>query len=700
MRTTDFLRFAARTAAAMGVSALILFLIFRLTPSPRTETGATAWSALRKAAPALLALYAFCSLAQAWFRARRYRVLILGAGETEAPPFRRLFIVTLTRNMLVDLLPGRLGELSYAAMLNRGYGVGGAACASSLAVSVLFDFVALLFVVAGLLSATLAAAGSPGWMGPTAIVLAVVVALMAWVIFSGARHAAFLWRALARPLPPWRWVGRVSALTDRTVQALHLIRRAAVLWPVLAWSVLIRLTKYAGVMAIFYAVALPSFPNLATASPAQALLALVGAEGGASLPVPAFMSFGSYEGGGLLAFAALGFPPEEAARALLATHIASQFFDYVLGGMALFVFFLTARRVAPAKTTHPRGFVALLVGGILLASLLAGGAIAWRARARKSGTPSPPPQGQEVPMPPPDTQRLHAATKNLRGFIVWSSNRFGTHDILMLTLPDLRLTQLTSDPHTDYFPRISPNGRRIVFSRSQRPWVSQRDYMPWDVYLLDLETRRERLLARDGNTPTWSEDGAWVYFQRHGGRFVAHEVATGQEKTLFEAGEGPIPAGAMLETPSFSQSRQAMAVTLRGRRRGTAVFRLNGSQIPVAGGCQLAWLPTAPGVYWVDKGGRQQNAIYRRDDLASRDKTMWLDLPGEFSHEYFPKPSADGQWMVLGASAGGHEHDSADYEIFLWPVGRPPEEAVRVTFHTGNDCWPDIYLAPSAGSVR
>ena len=46
---------------------------------------------------------------------------------------------------------------------------------------------------------------------------------------------------------------------------------------------------------------------------------------------------------------------------------------------------------------------------------------------------------------------------------------------------------------------------------------------------------------------------------------------------------------------------------------------------------------------------------------------------------------------MLGASAGGHEHDVADYEIFLWQVGAPADQVQRLTFHSGNDNWPDIY---------
>jgi hypothetical protein len=76
----------------------------------------------------------------------------------------------------------------------------------------------------------------------------------------------------------------------------------------------------------------------------------------------------------------------------------------------------------------------------------------------------------------------------------------------------------------------------------------------------------------------------------------------------------------------------------------------------------------------------------------SLERTLWLDLPGPYSHEYVPKVSNDVRWLVLGACATGHEHDTADYEIFLWKIGSAPEAAVRLTHHTGNDCWPDVFI--------
>ena len=48
--------------------------------------------------------------------------------------------------------------------------------------------------------------------------------------------------------------------------------------------------------------------------------------------------------------------------------------------------------------------------------------------------------------------------------------------------------------------------------------------------------------------------------------------------------------------------------------------------------------------------------------------------------------------LVFGAAREGHEHDTADYEIFLWRIGEPSEKAARVSFHSGNDQWPDVYV--------
>jgi hypothetical protein len=110
------------------------------------------------------------------------------------------------------------------------------------------------------------------------------------------------------------------------------------------------------------------------------------------------------------------------------------------------------------------------------------------------------------------------------------------------------------------------------------------------------------------------------------------------------------------------------------------------------GACHAVWAPDGRTLLWISSQGQGGTRVmYGRQDI---DETVLIDLPGDYSHEYFPRLTPDGQWLVWGASAEGHEHDRADYEMFAWKLGTPPEEALRLTYSPGNDQWPDLYLMP------
>jgi len=327
------------------------------------------------------------------------------------------------------------------------------------------------------------------------------------------------------------------------------------------------------------------------------------------------------------------------------------------------------------------GLIAISVTVVVAVAIA--GFLRWQL---KQGRRTPPPAGMSVLM-----EKVAQAAELPTGFIVWSSNRFGNHDILKMDLSERKVSRLTTHPHTEYFPRISPNGRYIVFSRSQKPWVSQRNQELWDVVLLDLKTGEERELAKNANTPTWSIDGKKVYFQRNVMNLAEINVETGKERILFTSGQGNVKKTSILNTPAFNKIPNKMAVTLRGGQRMMAIIDLDGNINKISDGCQLTWSKDGSFLYFVDHGGKMKNAFYIYDP-ETRKSSKWLDMPGEYSHEYFPKLSNNEEYLVFGASKEGHEHDSADYEIFLWQVGTAAESAVRLTFHTGNDNWPDVYL--------
>jgi len=684
-----------KTALSLGVSLLVLGLIMRSSFGEEGAVRPHLLHILQETFLSFVALYLLFSFLQAFFRAIRYRLLIRAAGEQSVPSVAHTFLVTLARNMFVDLLPARVGELSYVAMMNKGYRVSGKACLSSLTISFLFDLIALVVLLISLVAFQIATSHIQGWLLFALCALVVIVSCMALVLFLGIRTFLAVARRVLGRVAEQGMVSRSLGFLDGVADAVDLTRRSGVLLTTLALSMGVRVAKYAGLCFLFYGVSKPSFPGLSDASLLSVLCALVSAEAGASLPIPSFMSFGTYEAGGLLTLTLLGFPAAASKISMLAIHIWSQCIDYVLGGSGLVLFVLLAGRNAPAipsRESSRRVVYAVFAAIILLAGV---GFLGLQYRqVKKLGSLTPPRKGAVVAAGPAEEEQRRALTKEMKGFMVWSSNRFGNHDIWMKTFPDLSVVPLTTHPHVDTFPRISPDGTRVVFCRSQQLWVSQRNDVPWDVYMLDVAANEERLVATNANVPSWSESGMKVYFQRNSGQFVSHDLATGEELVLFSSGSNAVPGGVHLQTPSFSRTRDAMAVTLRGARRETAVFPQDGrerTRISSRGACQIAWAPDSSFLYYVDHGGRQKTAFYRCEPDGSGVRG-WLDLPGEYSHEYFPRLSNDKRYLVFGASTGAHEHDSADYEIFLWPVDVPSDHAVRLTFHTGNDCWPDIFV--------
>lgn len=682
-----------RTLLSVATSlALLALLIGIISATGQSVNLETLRAVLRNMPVSLLLAYLGIQLVGTLFRAARYQLLIRAAGEPNVPGFGHMYLVTMIRNMVVDMLPARLGELLFIAMLNRGYNVRANACISSLSLSIVLDVAILVPVLFVLSAIPLANAAMQQGMLPIAIVVIVAVTIVLVMMYP---VLTFVTRLMSR----WsertssRWLKKLSEFVSDIHDAFEETRRSHVLGRALLLTVGVRIAKYSALYCLFLAATVPTMTTLQSLAPWEVLSTLIASEAMASVPLPTFMSFGSYEAGGLAALTLLGYPAADSALAVLSMHIASQSIDYMLGGIGIILFYFAATnwRMTVATTTHtPRPW---LTGASALAIVGAMALLVNQYGQFKASRYLVPPPAGNMAAGASELDKAKNATRGLDGFVVWSSNRHGNHDIMKLSLPDWKLTRLTTHPNSEYFPRISPDGKQIVFSRGKRKWVSHAEPESWDVVLLDLKSGKERMLARSGNTPTWSEDGNKVFFQRDREEFVEIDVKSGKERVLFKSGTNRIPEGVELQTPNYSSPRQQLAVSFRGSRRMTTlVHQVSGIKRQIGYGCQLTWSPKADYVYWVDeKGGRMKNRILRLD-LPGKEHKVWLDLPGKYSHEYFPKVSNTGDYMVLGASAGGHAHDSADYEMFLWRIGSPAQSAVRLSYHTGNDNWPDIYL--------
>jgi Tol biopolymer transport system component len=323
--------------------------------------------------------------------------------------------------------------------------------------------------------------------------------------------------------------------------------------------------------------------------------------------------------------------------------------------------------------------------------------------------------GQEAPLgaitnPAKDEQKaLDGFKGTLQGKIVWSTSRANTkHDIWIMNADGSDQKPLTTSPNNvDWFPRFSPDGTTVMFCRSKMGWVSETDAEmndKWDLWTIGVDGSGAKIVAENAAWGTWRPTGDSIVFARAAKVFIK-SMASGEEKEIFDA-EKQFKKNTSAQQPELSPNGKALAMTLRGTTRQTGIWSLVTNTWATTGaGCEISWFPDNKAVVRMNEGqGNGSTEVLKLDvdetgkpiavpsGLGIDKKFRFMDLPGRRSHEYFPQISQDGQWMVWCATQTGQDHDIYDYEVYIWKIGTEQKGAVRLTFHSGNDRWPDICL--------
>ncbi len=324
--------------------------------------------------------------------------------------------------------------------------------------------------------------------------------------------------------------------------------------------------------------------------------------------------------------------------------------------------------------------------------------------------------GQEAPLgaavsPEKAEQKaLDALKGTIKGKIVWSTSRANTkHDIWIMNADGTDQKPLTVSPNNvDWFPRISPDGQTVLFTRSKMGFVPENDaemFEKWDIWTIKIDGTGETKVAENAVWGTWRPSGNEIVFAR-GSKVFTKNLTTKEEKEIFDA-EKAYKKNTFAQQPEMSPDGKSLAMTLRGTSRNTVIWNFAKNEgYFLGGGCEVSWFPNGKRVIRMNEGqgnGSTEVLVFDIDEngkpvavpggLGIDKKFRFMDLPGRRSHEYFPQISPDGQYMVWGATQYGHEHDIVDYEIYLWKIGTDQKTATRLTFHTGNDRWPDIFIA-------
>ncbi len=312
-----------------------------------------------------------------------------------------------------------------------------------------------------------------------------------------------------------------------------------------------------------------------------------------------------------------------------------------------------------------------------------------------------------------EAKALEEFKGQLQGKIVWSTSRVsGKHDVWIMNADGTEQKALTKSNNVDWFPRFHPNGSKVLFVRSKMGWVAEADAEmsdKWDLFTVNLDGTGEEKVAENACWGSWRPNGEEIVFAR-GAKVFIKNLGSGEEKEIFDAGTA-LKKGAYSQQPMLSPNGKFLAVTVRGSDRQTGIYNLEKQEWHTTGaGCQITWWPDNSMVLRMNEGhgnggteilrikvDEEGKPTSRIRGLGVPKEIRFMDLPGRRSHEYFPALSQDGQWMVWCATDRGHEHDIYDYEVFVWDTEtNKKKDFVRLTFHDGNDRWPDIFVGQPA----
>ena len=316
-----------------------------------------------------------------------------------------------------------------------------------------------------------------------------------------------------------------------------------------------------------------------------------------------------------------------------------------------------------------------------------------------------PPRGKPGTPEPADVTKIKEVTKNLKGKIIWSTSRDANHDIYIMNVDGSDPKPLTKGPKTDWYSRFSPDGKKVIFTRSKLDWTIETDANSperWDTWVINADGSEEKLLIPNATWADWTRDGKSIVYSKAKNIFKCNIDGTGE--TLVADGDKELKGG-LAQHPFFSDDGRFLAVTLRGSQRETGILDLKTRKwFTSGGGCQMSFFPGRRRCIRVNETGNGGTELFAfdlnedgthgkiNDGKIDGKSIVFMDIPGRRSHEYFPRLSPKADYLIWGATQKGHDHDLADYELYLWKVGEPYDKAARLTFHSGNDRWPDIYL--------
>lgn len=322
--------------------ALIYFLLSQIETKDLVQTFTGIYY------PALFT-FMIIALAGAVLRAWRYKCLL----KPQSISWRNIFLVTLIRNLFVDLLPARIGSLSYIYILNKRLNFSFEMAASSFVVAIVFDFLTLSpFLVLSIFAVGL---GATAVSTVTLLIVALIFFLFIFVILwkiiplfnfllKGYRSALKAFRLEKR-----KWAKISAEKIHLTIDCLSQIREKKIYWPIFFLSLSIRLAKYASLYFLLFSLLRSHGFLLKALSIWKTILGITGAELSSALPIKGIAGFGTWESAWAITFRLMDFEQRLAILSGIGVHLLTNMFEYSLGIISILILAFPLLKKSKAK---------------------------------------------------------------------------------------------------------------------------------------------------------------------------------------------------------------------------------------------------------------------------------------------------------------------------------------------------------------
>jgi len=297
-----------------------------------------------------LSVYVLLALGGVLARSYRYYILISSPKIT----MKELVLVTLVRNLFVDLLPARIGSLSYVYLLNKRFGFPFEIAASTFLVAFIFDFIVvfpLLFLAIIMVSTNLIP-----FMSFSFIIISVFVFgfLVAFLFYLSHLITIFvnliMWCSQRLGIEN---NSRLKVLREKlllTAKDIETIKTRKIYGKVFFTSLAVRIFKYGSLYFLLHSVLVHLNFAITDLNFWKVILGILGAEFSALLPIHGVAGLGSWEAAWVLTFKLLGFfDPQVAIVSGFSVHIITQIFEYFLGILSIIILYLPHKKFKRGK---------------------------------------------------------------------------------------------------------------------------------------------------------------------------------------------------------------------------------------------------------------------------------------------------------------------------------------------------------------